>query len=101
MMPTNLQVSDAGVNYVQRTAEECEIRWLGDRHPEYNHSAWSLDETERAMELMGDAKEGEIDWVDLATKLGVRWAVPCSFVRYLTSFVFIRQTVHPSTACVI
>lgn len=56
---------------MQRTAQECEIRWLGDRHPEFNHSSWSKAEIDRVKELVGDAKEGEVDWVIIATRLGV------------------------------
>ena len=65
------QVSDAGVNYVQRSAQECEIRWLGDKHPEFNHAEWSQEEIARAVELVGTSKEGEVNWVEIAAKLGV------------------------------
>lgn len=67
------QVSKAGVAYVQRTADECEIRWLADRHPEFNHSAWPKAEVDRVQELVGAAREGEVDWVDIAAKLGVSY----------------------------
>jgi hypothetical protein len=30
-----------------RTATECKIRWLGDRHPRWNHDAWGADEVEK------------------------------------------------------
>lgn len=57
---------------MQRTPQECEIRWLGDRHPEFNHSEWSDEEIARVKELVGDAKEGEVDWIDITARLGVR-----------------------------
>ncbi|KAI0742142.1 hypothetical protein BC629DRAFT_1563992 [Irpex lacteus] len=72
------KVSDAGVNYVRRTAQECEIRWLGDRHPEHNHTEWTKEESARAVKLVGSAKEGEVDWVEIAAKLGTnRTPVDC------------------------
>ncbi|KAI0091868.1 hypothetical protein BDY19DRAFT_927189 [Irpex rosettiformis] len=86
------KVSDAGVNYVQRTAQECEIRWLGDRHPEYNHSEWSQEETTRAVELVGSAKEGEVDWVDIAAKLGTK-RTPVDCMRHT-----IQRKVHVWTS---
>ncbi|KAI0347492.1 hypothetical protein BDW22DRAFT_1351937 [Trametopsis cervina] len=66
------KVSSAGVNYIHRTAQECEVRWLGDRHPQFNHEPWTAEETDRVKQLVGDAKEGEVDWVDVAAKLGTR-----------------------------
>ena len=63
---------------MQRTPQECEIRWLGDRHPSFNHSEWSKAEIEKVQELIGDAKEGEVDWVDVAAKLGVRVISTCT-----------------------
>ncbi|KAI0772651.1 hypothetical protein BC629DRAFT_1291343 [Irpex lacteus] len=72
------KVSDAGVNYVRRTAQECEIRWLGDRHPEHNHTEWTKEEIARAVKLVGPAKEGEVDWVEIAAKLGTnRTPIDC------------------------
>ena len=56
---------------MRRTAQECEIRWLGDRHPELNHSPWSQEEITRVKELVGDAVQGQVDWVDIAARLGV------------------------------
>lgn len=66
-----LQVSAAGSSNGQRTAHECEIRWLGDRHPEFDHSQWTQPEIIRVKELVGNAAEGQVDWVDVAQKLGV------------------------------
>ncbi len=56
---------------MQRTPQECEIRWLGDRHPEFNRSPWTEPENTRVKELVGDLGQGEVDWVDIAAKLGV------------------------------
>ena len=56
---------------MQRTAQECEIRWLGDRHPDFDHSQWTQPEIARVRELVGDTPEGHVDWVDIAAKLGV------------------------------
>ncbi|KAI0688546.1 hypothetical protein BC835DRAFT_1284480, partial [Cytidiella melzeri] len=66
------KVSGAGVNYMHRTAQECELRWLGDRHPGFNHTEWSKEEIARVVALVGDAKEGEVDWVDIAAKLDTK-----------------------------
>ena len=70
-----VQVSSAGSNAVHRTAQECAIRWLGERHPEFDRSSWSPAELAKVKELVGDAKEGEIDWVEIAAKLGVHHLV--------------------------
>jgi hypothetical protein len=66
-----MQVSAAGSNAVHRTAQECEIRWLGERHPDFDRSVWSADEITKVKELVGEAEEGDVDWVEIATKLGV------------------------------
>lgn len=58
---------------MQRTATECEIRWLGERHPQFNDAQWTKSEIAKVKELVGDAREGEVDWVEIAEKLGVRW----------------------------
>ncbi|PSR73463.1 hypothetical protein PHLCEN_2v10755 [Hermanssonia centrifuga] len=72
------KVSAAGTSYVQRTPQECEIRWLGDRHPEFNRSPWTEPENTRVKELVGDLGQGEVDWVDIAAKLGTgRTPVDC------------------------
>ena len=65
-----MQVSSAS-STVPRTAKECEIRWLGERHPEFDRSQWPQSEIAKVKQLVGSAKEGEIDWVDIAAKLGV------------------------------
>ncbi len=56
---------------MQRTAKECEIRWLGERHPQFNVAQWTKSEIAKVKELVGSAREGEVDWVEIAEKLGV------------------------------
>ncbi|KAI0676934.1 hypothetical protein C8Q78DRAFT_961051 [Trametes maxima] len=71
------KVSSAGPS-VQRTAKECEIRWLGERHPQLNDSQWTQAEIAKVRELVEGAREGEVDWVDIAHKLGTgRTPVDC------------------------
>jgi len=59
-----------------RTAKECEIKWLGDRHPSINHAQWSQPETNKCRDLV-DAYRAEhghgvtVDWVWIAKELKV------------------------------
>ncbi|KAF8843148.1 hypothetical protein BDN67DRAFT_964789 [Paxillus ammoniavirescens] len=53
-----------------RTARECEIRWLGDQHPVFNHEPWSQDEIMKLKSLVAECKDGPLDWVDIAERLG-------------------------------
>ncbi|EIW61871.1 uncharacterized protein TRAVEDRAFT_70116 [Trametes versicolor FP-101664 SS1] len=72
-----LEVSSAGPS-VQRTAKECEIRWLGDRHPQFNDAQWTQAEVAKVRELVDGAHEGEVDWSEIAEKLGTgRTPVDC------------------------
>ncbi|TCD71353.1 hypothetical protein EIP91_011124 [Steccherinum ochraceum] len=72
------RVSSCGPGDVQRTAAECKIRWRGSAHPQWNHASWTQQETSRVRELVGNLKEGEVDWVDIANKLGTgRTPVDC------------------------
>jgi hypothetical protein len=61
----------------QRSAKECEIRWLGDRHPRFNHSPWAASEIAAAKALVESSEGGDIDWVSIAKKLGVRCSHSC------------------------
>ncbi|TFK27051.1 hypothetical protein FA15DRAFT_666783 [Coprinopsis marcescibilis] len=65
-------VSDASA--VKFTAEECRIKWVGDRHPSINHSEWSATETEELRLLVDELKKkdptAKLDWVDIAKQLG-------------------------------
>lgn len=56
----------------QRSAKECEIRWLGDRHPRFNHSSWDESEVAAAQKLVENLGGGDIDWVSIAEQLGTR-----------------------------
>ncbi|RPD61851.1 hypothetical protein L227DRAFT_523408, partial [Lentinus tigrinus ALCF2SS1-6] len=63
---------------VQRSAKECEIRWLGERHPQFINSQWTQSEIARVKQLVATANEGEVDWVEIAKKLGTgRTPVDC------------------------
>lgn len=53
-----------------RSARECEIRWLGDRHPKFNHAPWTSEELDKVRELISD-KAGQVDWVQVSNELGV------------------------------
>ena len=57
---------------MQRTAKECEIRWLGELHPDFNDAQWTQSEIAKVRQLVAGAREGEVDWADVAEKLGVR-----------------------------
>ncbi|CAL1701678.1 unnamed protein product [Somion occarium] len=62
----------------KRTARECEIKWLGSSHPKINQSAWTQAEISQVKDLVDGHKEGEVDWVDVASKLGTnRTPVDC------------------------
>ena len=54
-----------------RTAKECEIRWLGELHPDFSDAQWTQSEIAKVKQLVAGAREGEVDWVDVAKKLGV------------------------------
>ncbi|KAI1792838.1 hypothetical protein LXA43DRAFT_972192 [Ganoderma leucocontextum] len=57
---------------VQRTAKECEIRWLGERHPQFSDAQWTQSEIVKVKEL------ARLDWTQIAEKLGTgRTPVDC------------------------
>lgn len=61
-----------------RTARECEIKWLGDRHPSINHAQWSQPEIRKCRELVDAYREEHghgmtIDWVWIANELKVTY----------------------------
>ncbi|EGO01660.1 hypothetical protein SERLA73DRAFT_158888 [Serpula lacrymans var. lacrymans S7.3] len=62
----------SSVSSTPRSSRECEIRWLGDRHPEINHSNWDQEEVSRLKAMVSDVPEGQVDWVDIAEKLGTK-----------------------------
>ena len=55
-----------------RKPRECEIRWLGDLHPDFNHGPWTQDETAKLKELISEHGSEQLDWEAIADKLGVR-----------------------------
>ncbi|KAL4081961.1 hypothetical protein V8B97DRAFT_139631 [Scleroderma yunnanense] len=80
--PRNLELNTDGLDWdriaekvsrvstVTRTGRECEIRWLGDRHPDFNHGAWNEEEIIKLKSLLTAYRETRPDWVDIAQKLG-------------------------------
>ncbi|TFK56090.1 hypothetical protein OE88DRAFT_1606944, partial [Heliocybe sulcata] len=64
------KVSSSILSSVQRSAKECEIRWLGDRHPEINHERWSDTEIAQAKALAANYTDGRVNWVKVAEQLG-------------------------------
>jgi len=72
-----------------RTAKECEIKWLGDRHPSINHAQWSQPEISKCKDLV-DAYLTEhgsgvtVDWVWVADELKV---TSSKFLTEVSSFI--------------
>jgi hypothetical protein len=66
-----VKVSDA--LSVKRTAIDCRICWIGDKHPIINHGEWAAAEIARLNELVSEVLEEKntVDWVEVARKLGV------------------------------
>ncbi|KAG5646435.1 hypothetical protein DXG03_003485 [Asterophora parasitica] len=65
----------------KRTADQCRIRWLGDRHPRINHSNWSgseLDNLKALVSSQAEANDGKVDWVKVSEALGTnRTPIDC------------------------
>ena len=61
------------VSLVKRTAIDCSVCWIGDRHPRINHGEWATPEIAKLHELVSEILEGKntVDWVEVAKKLGV------------------------------
>jgi hypothetical protein len=81
--------------HIQRTAKECEIRWLGDRHPEFNHSTWQAKEIADCRALVAESTPGTVDWVNVANKLG---ASPV-FLHQKLALTWISQTHRTPLDC--
>ena len=64
-------MSDA--SSVKRTAVDCRIIWVADKHPSVNHTVWSEDEINALNELVSQYTKDKkaVDWVDISEKLGV------------------------------
>ncbi|KAF9222032.1 hypothetical protein BS17DRAFT_784332 [Gyrodon lividus] len=72
------------VSMATRTARECEIRWLGDQHPEFNHEPWSQDEITKVKSLVAEYKDSPLDWVNIAERLGTK-RTPLDCMRHGTT----------------
>lgn len=53
-----------------RTPRECEIRWLGDQHPCFNHGPWTQDEITKLKGLVVEYGNEQVDWEAVVDKLG-------------------------------
>lgn len=72
------------------TADQCRIKWVGNRHPDIDHTEWSKTETKDLLALLEEKKKGDddndpVDWVKVAKELGV-----CLTIIWLTAY---RQVV--------
>lgn len=67
----SVKVSDA--SSVKRTAIDCRVCWIGDRHPGINHGEWAAPEIAKLSELVSEILEEKstVDWVEVAKQLGV------------------------------
>ncbi|KAH8106261.1 hypothetical protein BXZ70DRAFT_1038169 [Cristinia sonorae] len=78
------RVASSGTADVQRSATDYQVRWCGSTSSQWNHTVWLQSEITRLKELVGDAKQGEVNWVQIAHQLGtgrtpidcMRYAVP-------------------------
>ncbi|KAL0949547.1 hypothetical protein HGRIS_009596 [Hohenbuehelia grisea] len=57
---------------VHRTPKECQVRWLGDRHPLINHEPWKTEEIETLKKIVSEMSEDRINWTEVAQKLGTQ-----------------------------
>ncbi|KAF8974614.1 hypothetical protein BDZ97DRAFT_38184 [Flammula alnicola] len=75
------KVSDA--SSVKRTATDCQITWIADKHPTVNHAEWSADEIDRLNSLVSEytREKKTIDWVTIAQKLGTN-RIPIDCMRH-------------------
>ena len=65
-----VKVSDA--SSIKRTAIDCRVCWIGNRHPRINHGEWAAPEVAKLGELVSTVlEEGTVDWVEVAKQLGV------------------------------
>ncbi|KAH9938455.1 uncharacterized protein B0H18DRAFT_967262 [Fomitopsis serialis] len=72
------KVSKSSLSGDHRSAKECEVKWLGERHPQFNHSQWTQHEIDQVKALVANCVPGQIDWVNVAEKLGThRTPVDC------------------------
>lgn len=66
-----VKVSDA--SSVKRTAIDCRVCWIGDRHPRINHGEWEAPEIAKLSELVSEIlkEKSTVDWEEVAKQLGV------------------------------
>ena len=66
-----VKVSDA--SSVKRTAIDCRVCWVGDRHPIINHDEWAAPEIAKLGELVSEIlkEKSTVDWEEVAKQLGV------------------------------
>ncbi|KAG1753764.1 uncharacterized protein EDB91DRAFT_1215164 [Suillus paluster] len=55
-----------------RTPRECEIRWLGEQHPDFNHGPWTEDEITKLKEIVAEYGDEQVDWEAVVDKLGTK-----------------------------
>ncbi|KZP24602.1 hypothetical protein FIBSPDRAFT_856792 [Athelia psychrophila] len=53
-----------------RTAQDCAILWLGDRHPKFVHTVWAPAEIAQLQALVKSAPKDPVNWVEIAESLG-------------------------------
>lgn len=66
-----------------RTARECEIRWLGEQHPEFDKEPWTQEEVIKVKSLAAEFIDSQPDWVTIAKKLEVRRNISRAFWKIL------------------
>ncbi|KAI9574482.1 Homeodomain-like protein [Boletus coccyginus] len=74
----------SAISTTTRTARECEIRWLGEQHPEFNHELWSKEEVLKVKSIAAEFVDSRPDWVAVAQRLGTR-RTPLDCMRHATS----------------
>ncbi|KAF7981605.1 hypothetical protein HWV62_32668 [Athelia sp. TMB] len=52
-----------------RTAQDCAILWLGDRHPKFTHTPWATPEISKLQALIKATPTGTINWAQIAKDL--------------------------------
>ncbi|RXW25192.1 hypothetical protein EST38_g659 [Candolleomyces aberdarensis] len=69
------RVSDAGND--KFTADQCRIKWVGDRHPKFNRSEWKAPETQKLSAFVEAAMSSteRLSWVEITQKLGTNRTV--------------------------
>jgi hypothetical protein len=84
-----IKVSSDSRSGHKRTAEQYRIKWLGGQHPTVNRSEWKDDEVERLREIvvLYQSNKTQIDWVAIASELGVKLSFVSFTQRVESSFI--------------